>query len=453
MQAILKIFLLLCTNILLVSAAYDPNGHNIALYWGAGAGQERLSYYCESGAADIVMISFLNNWNQDSASYNFGNACGKYPAVCPQIEEDIKTCQSLGIKVLLSLGGDDRVGLYGLKNTDEGVGLANVVYNMFHPKGTGNVKPFGSAEIDGLDFDIENHNDKGLAAMVLHLRSIWTTKVLLMSACPQCPYPDKNVLNLLKDKDAKIDMAFIQYYNNPCGLKHPGKFAENWKIWEKFQQEDAGNSNLKLYVALAGSKKSNYNKSPSDVKDTTKDALKFSQFGGYCIWDAASAFGNIDKSTGLNYAYGIRNIIRNEKKYTSTIASTYTSATTKANAYNVKTTSVSTAIQYINSTFIATRMNTLPNTTYVEIYNTTSFSASTKYSTKIFKTKTTSYLTSISVSSLNTKFTYLSEVNGTTTEQNQKRLYSGDKTTSLSTKLGTMGDSTVITVISTINYK
>ncbi|GMM35096.1 hypothetical protein DASC09_024210 [Saccharomycopsis crataegensis] len=468
-----------------VHAAYQPDGHNIALYWGAGGGQKSLGYYCKSGAADIMMISFLNNWNADSCSFNFGNACGASPGPCTQIEEDIKTCQSLGIKVLLSFGGDDRRGKYGLKNDLQGESLAEVFYNMFHPNGNATVKPFGTAEIDGIDFDIENGNDNGLAALVTKLRSLWTTKTLLVSACPQCPYPDGNVLNLLKDKNAKVDLAFIQYYNNACGINHASKFKKNWKVWENFQQTLAGNSNLKLYIGMSASSGSGYTKPAAYVNETSADARTFGNFGGFFLWDAASGFTNVDKTTGLNQIYGIRNIIRDEVVTSSVITSSATSTSLSTFVSSATETLVSTSTSILTvSTTEYTRVTETSTVTSTSGQSTEKFtvllahgtnvptvfvSTDLAESTEVTVVQSTSISTSLSASATTTTTTYLSEISTSTASSSSSSLIANAKRmapttsesssvmatkTSLSTVLTTNAAGAqakrVITIVSTI---
>lgn len=99
------------------AAIADRN--NVVLYWGQGAGQERLRHYCEQGLANIINIGFMNVFPEDGNGYggtNFGNMCWdpaipehvfKGPGVggiidpkkdkllrrCPTIAEDIQYCQ------------------------------------------------------------------------------------------------------------------------------------------------------------------------------------------------------------------------------------------------------------------------------------------------------------------------------------------------------------------------
>lgn len=80
-----------------------------------------MSHFCEDSSIDIIPISFLNVFpDQGENGYpgtNFGNQCGNSTYTTPSgdhtellsdcslIGPDIKTCQSLGKKILLSLGG------------------------------------------------------------------------------------------------------------------------------------------------------------------------------------------------------------------------------------------------------------------------------------------------------------------------------------------------------------
>jgi chitinase len=68
--------------------------------------------------------------------------------------EDIKTCQSLGKKVILALGGQDG---YQLSGVADGEHFADWLWSAFGPQSANNgqPRPFESSEVDGFDFDIE----------------------------------------------------------------------------------------------------------------------------------------------------------------------------------------------------------------------------------------------------------------------------------------------------------
>jgi chitinase len=68
--------------------------------------------------------------------------------------EDIQTCQNLGKKVILALGGE---GGYQLSGAVDGEEFADSLWAMAGPMPAnhGQPHPFGEAEVDGFDFDIE----------------------------------------------------------------------------------------------------------------------------------------------------------------------------------------------------------------------------------------------------------------------------------------------------------
>ncbi|KAJ3061623.1 hypothetical protein HDU98_002446, partial [Podochytrium sp. JEL0797] len=78
-----------------------------------------LAYYCDLGIFHTINLGFMNEFGggDDHFTINFSNqAYYAYPAGGPapansttgfaKVAEDIKHCQSLGVKVILSLGGD-----------------------------------------------------------------------------------------------------------------------------------------------------------------------------------------------------------------------------------------------------------------------------------------------------------------------------------------------------------
>ncbi|GMM38681.1 hypothetical protein DASC09_060200 [Saccharomycopsis crataegensis] len=304
--------LLLLVQTSAATKMYSKDGKNVAAYWGQGDNQESLATYCKQKNMGIVIISFLNNWNSTAVSYNFGNACGGN--TCPQIEKDIKTCQKLGIKVFLSLGGDATLGSYGVSTAEEGRAAASVIYNTFHPKADPSVtKPFGKAEIDGFDYDIENSNSGGLGAMVAELRTLWTSKTLLISATPQCPYPDKGTSALLTDTSAKVDFVFVQFYNNPdCALSNDNGFNSSWGTWSNFTKNGSGNPNkMKIFIGVCTACDSEYIVDIRDVESRTAEMRNFEYFGGFTLWEVSSATKKI--TNGLNYISGLQRIIKNKK--------------------------------------------------------------------------------------------------------------------------------------------
>ncbi|KAG7766667.1 hypothetical protein KL946_001855 [Ogataea haglerorum] len=302
---------------------------NVALYWGQNSAgtQERLSTYCESDAADIFLLSFMTTFsNADTVpTLNFVTGCsGQFSdglLQCDEIAEDIQTCQSLGKKVLLSLGG--AIGNYGFSSDLVAEGFAGTLWNMFGG-GSADERPFGDAVIDGFDFDIENRNSTGYAALATKLREYYTqdsSKDYYISAAPQCVYPDASTGDLLANAD--VDFAFVQFYNNDCNVDK--EFI--WDVWADFAAHTSPNKDIKLYLGLPASS-SAATTGYVDV-DTVRNALESidnTNLGGIMLWDASQAFSN--KVGGENYAEAMKNILTDTQRSNATVSVTTVISTT-----------------------------------------------------------------------------------------------------------------------------
>lgn len=256
---------------------------NIAAYWGqnAGGNQKSLGEYCSLSPADIIILSFLNNF--PTLGLNFANQCsqtyGDGLLHCSQIGQDIKSCQNQGKIILLSLGG--ATGNYGFSSDSEAQQFAETLWNKFGG-GQDNERPFDDAVIDGFDFDIENKDQTGYPALAKQLQSYFASgsKKFYLSAAPQCPYPDQSVGDLMSQVD--LDFAFIQFYNNYCSIDK----QFNWDTWSQY----ASGKNIKLYLGIAGSPSSAGSGyvDLSSVQKTISSIKSDASFGGVSIWDISS---------------------------------------------------------------------------------------------------------------------------------------------------------------------
>lgn len=106
--------------------------------------------------------------------------------------KDIKTCQSKGKKILLSLGKlrndfcnsliavisvvliagmtGGAVGTYGFSNDAAAQSYADQLWGLFG-NGGGSTRPFDNAVIDGFDLDIEGGTNTGYAAFITQMRT------------------------------------------------------------------------------------------------------------------------------------------------------------------------------------------------------------------------------------------------------------------------------------------
>ncbi|QLL35025.1 hypothetical protein HG536_0H04010 [Torulaspora globosa] len=339
---------------------------NVALYWGqnSAGSQQSLGSYCESTDADIYLLSFLYQF--PTIGLDFSNACttsfSDGVLHCSQIAQDIQKCQSLGKKVLLSLGGAS--GAYGFSDENSAKAFAHTLWNTFG-EGTGATeRPFDSSIVDGFDFDIENNNAVGYAALVKELRSLFatSTKQYYISAAPQCPYPDASVGDMLENAD--VDFAFIQFYNNYCNV---GK-SFNWDTWQNYAQSVSPNKNIKLYLGLPGSAtaaSTGYISDLSLLEDTISKVSGSGNFGGVAMWDASQAFSN--KIDGQSYVSHVKSILSkclggsstttlspssSTASFFTTPSSTISSSTTSSSATVLTTATTSDAVRGLTTKFL-----------------------------------------------------------------------------------------------------
>ncbi|CAI4664877.1 BBF_HP2_G0037550.mRNA.1.CDS.1 [Saccharomyces cerevisiae] len=402
-MSLLYIILLFTQFLLPPTDAFDSSANtNIAVYWGQNSAgtQESLATYCESSDADIFLLSFLNQF--PTLGLNFANACSDTFSDgllhCTQIAEDIETCQSLGKKVLLSLGGAS--GSYLFSDDSQAETFAQTLWDTFG-EGTGaSERPFDSAVVDGFDFDIENNNEVGYSALATKLRTLFAegTKQYYLSSAPQCPYPDASVGDLLENAD--IDFAFIQFYNNYCSVS--GQF--NWDTWLTYAQTVSPNKNIKLFLGLPGSASaagSGYISDTSLLESTIADIASSSSFGGIALWDASQAFSN--ELNGEPYVEILKNLLTSASQTaTTTVASSKTSAasTSSASTSQKKTTQSTTSTQSKSKVTLPPTASSAIKTSITQ--TTKTLTSSTKTKSSLGTTTTESTLNSVAITSMKT---------------------------------------------------
>lgn len=148
------------------SGSFDPmSSRNIAVYYGQTpvTSQVSLSTVCQDVSIDIVVLAFVNNLFSGGGypSVNFGPYCNNGPTAaqsaagatglldCSDLASQITTCQGLGKKVLLSLGG--AISTSSIPDAASAQSLATNLWNLF-AGGTSDLRPFGnSVSVDGFD--------------------------------------------------------------------------------------------------------------------------------------------------------------------------------------------------------------------------------------------------------------------------------------------------------------
>ncbi|KAI1817156.1 glycoside hydrolase family 18 protein [Poronia punctata] len=256
MARVTVVSLLISALICVASAAFNiKSKNNVAVYYGQGPDQKRLTTYCADPNIDIIILSFVHLFPEQANGHpgiNFGNQCSaesykgpgfkgvKDPSKdallkCPNLQEDLYICrQTSDKKFLISLGG--ATPNYNVNGATNGTSFANQLWGMFGPRvdswtSLNKPRPFDYVNTtssdptihefsaDGFDLDIEHpslDSSAGYKALVKKLRSHYDTrseKPYYLTASPQCTVPDPNLADTLKA--AKFDMLFVQYYNTP----------------------------------------------------------------------------------------------------------------------------------------------------------------------------------------------------------------------------------------------
>ena len=140
--------------------------NNLAVYYGQtdASSSVTLAQQCADASVDIVILAFLTEYfgPGNYPTLNFGGSCSSPNSAqsakgatgllsCPDMATAIKTCQSNGKKVLLSLGG--ATGTSKFSSDSQASTFATQLWNLFGG-GTGedsNLRPFGDVKLDGFD--------------------------------------------------------------------------------------------------------------------------------------------------------------------------------------------------------------------------------------------------------------------------------------------------------------
>ncbi|OJJ48503.1 hypothetical protein ASPZODRAFT_1611365 [Penicilliopsis zonata CBS 506.65] len=296
---------------------------NVAVYWGQnsygkGTGdlaQQPLAYYCQNTDIDVIPMAFLTMINGVGGApevdfANAGDNCTIFEGTnlknCPQIAEDIKTCQSLGKTILLSIGGAT-YSEGGFSSESAAIAGANLIWETFGaPSSNSSVpRPFGDSVVDGFDFDFEAtvNNMVPFGKQLRSLMDADTSKQYYLSSAPQCPFPDaydKDVLN-----NVPLDVVWVQFYNNYCGVNSYVSGATtqnnfNFDTWDNWAKTSAPNKNVKIMLGVPANTGAGGGYEPvSTLAPVVSYSKTFSSFGGVMMWDASQAYANTGFISGV----------------------------------------------------------------------------------------------------------------------------------------------------------
>ncbi|KAJ9063785.1 Chitinase 2 [Entomophthora muscae] len=258
----------------------------VAMYWGQdmGGGELSLAQYCNDTSVDIIVISYLSDFNGlKQPKMGLKSACSSQ--WCTSVGGDIRECQEKGKKVLLSLGGPK--GVYNIGTDETAKSLAQQLWTMFFDR-SNTIQPLGEVSLDGIDLSPMNLQGMHYTEMVDEMRkfSQESKKKIIVSVSPGCKFPDTNLDDVITN--GQIDMLFIRFFNDE---KCDQDFNQAIQKWNQLTLEKPA---LKLFVGIAASRQvADSGFMPLDNIKYRLDAVRKSikSYGGIALTDASAAFG------------------------------------------------------------------------------------------------------------------------------------------------------------------
>ncbi|XP_006663118.1 xylanase inhibitor protein 1-like [Oryza brachyantha] len=224
--------LLLSLLVFVQSAGAIPQGmrQNVAVFWGRNKDEGSLREACDTGYYNIVIISFFSV---------FGH--GKYWLDLSghdlrDVGADIRHCQSKGVYMLLSIGGDG--DQYSLPSSQSAADVAeNLYYSVLGGDRPGAFHPFGDDTIvNGVDFFIDNgpadHYDDLANRINDYNQKIRDPIGIMLTATTRCSYPDARMKKALDTK--LFRRIHVRFYDDPsCSYNHAGLAGvmAQWNKW------------------------------------------------------------------------------------------------------------------------------------------------------------------------------------------------------------------------------
>lgn len=267
--------------LILLSLIKPSHAGGIAIYWGQSGYEGSLTETCATAKYSHVIISFLNQFgNGRTPEIDLAGHCNPASNGCTVISNGIRSCQARGVKVLLSIGGG--IGSYSLASSLDAQNVADYLWNNFLG-GQSPSRPLGDAILDGIDFDIELGSTYHWADLARCLKAYSQPgRTVLLSAAPQCPFPDMFLGNALNT--GLFDYVWVQFYNNaPCqySVGNINNLISSWNRWTT--SINAGSVFIGLPAAL-GAAGSGYIP-PSVLTSQILPVIKQSpKYGGVMLW-------------------------------------------------------------------------------------------------------------------------------------------------------------------------
>lgn len=199
--------------------------------------------------------------------------------------------------ILLSLGG----GSYtqgGFSSSDDAVAAAQSVWAMFGPAQSGSTapRPFGSAVVNGFDFDFES-TVQNMEPFAAELRTLINAAdgTYYLSAAPQCPYPDLSDESFI-DGQVDFDWVQVQFYNNGCDMEHFDDPSDwDFSTWDNWASRVSLNPDAKVLLGIpanTGAANAGSYVDGSQLATIILSCKSYASFGGVMMWDMSQLYAN-----------------------------------------------------------------------------------------------------------------------------------------------------------------
>lgn len=183
--------------------------------------------------------------------------------------------------------------------------LARTLSDLFLAVGNRyqDLRPFGSAVMDGIDLDIEGGGKKHYGEFIQELRTLMDndqSKGYLITGAPQCPYPDHFLGpgpgTGLEEAGHLVDHLYIQFYNNYCHTGAGDWFTDTLNKWLKFASGKTPQGPLifiGLPAATKGASGAHFYRPPAELTKMYQAVKNLPGIGGIMLWDVSWDQNNV----------------------------------------------------------------------------------------------------------------------------------------------------------------
>jgi len=230
---------------------------NVSATWGRSSEQSTLAAYCGNdhlvdeytfiNIAGIRRFGLTNPYSILDVDPIFCNQTfEEKPDLlsCPDIANDIKSCQNRNVKVLITLGGDDcDPNSYDIKDPAQAEALGEELWNTYFG-GESATRPFGDVVLDGINFDVQQGTGETYVPFiwsVLEDKAMEAKMSLIFTITTKdCTVP-VDLLKAIRDNDHGPFTFVVRYTQDPdedsCHLKSKS-FAQNVDAWMDYVTDD-----------------------------------------------------------------------------------------------------------------------------------------------------------------------------------------------------------------------